>query len=144
MSQKYHEAILIDPVERSISLVEKQGEDLGAIYETLKCDCICSFKLPFNHVMFLDDNGLIRPVEEVNKRGLFYITSYAKPLAGRGLIFHGKADGSLGDAFLLIEQVEQLVRWRPKNSKMTKEEQKIATELQIIPFKGIRDPNEQE
>jgi hypothetical protein len=139
---KHHEAILIDPVDRSISIVPKQSEDLEAIYKILKCDCVCSFKLPFNHIMFLDDNGLIRPVEEVNKRGLFYVSSYSKPLAGRGLIFHGKADGSLGDAFLLIEQIEELVRWRPKGSKMTKKEQQIATELEIVPFKGIKDPNE--
>lgn len=140
---KTHEAILVDPVERSISVVEDQSEDLEAIYKTLGCDCICSFKMPFNHVMFLDDNGLIRPIDEINKRGLFYMTSYKKPLAGKGLIFHSTADGGLDSCFLLIEQVEQLVRWRPKDLKMTKEEQKIATELQIIPFKGIRDSNEE-
>jgi len=145
MSDKNYEAILIDPVERSISIIEDHSEKLEAIYKTLDCDCICSVKMPFNHVMFLDDNGLIRPVAEVNKRGLFYIpTSLSKPLAGRGLIFHSTPDGGLDSCFLLVEQVEQLIRWRPKGSKMTKEEQKIATELQIIPFKGIRESNEEE
>lgn len=139
---KTHEAILIDPAERSISVVENHSGDLEAIYKTLGCDCICNIKMPFNHVMFLDDNGLILPVEEINKRGLFYVTGYAKPLAGKGLIFHSTSDGDLDSCFLLVEQVEQLIRWRPKGVKMTKEEQRIATELQIIPFKGIRDPNE--
>lgn len=139
---KVHEAILIDPAERSISLISDQNEDLEAIYKTLNCDCICSVQMPFNHIMFLDDNGLIRPIKEVNKRGLFYITTYRKPFAGRGLIFHSTPEGGLDSAFLLVEQIENLVRWRPKASPMTEAEQKVTTELKVIPFEGISDPNE--
>ena len=143
MSKK-HEAILIDPAERSISVIEDHSEDLKEIYKTLNCDCICSVQMPFNHVMFLDDNGLIRPIKEVNKRGLFHLTTHSKPFAGRGLIFHGTPEGNIDSAFLLVEQIEGMVRWRPKSSPMTEAEQKVVTELKIIPFGGISKSNEQD
>lgn len=133
-----HEAILIDPVERSITLVQQTG-DLEDLYKTLECDCVCTLRMPFNHVIFLDDNGFIRPLKEINKRGMFYLGHHSKPLAGRGLIFHSKADGDVESAFLLIEQVEGMIRWRPKSSTLTEAERKVITEIQIIPFEGLAE-----
>lgn len=135
------EAILVDPVERSISLVQ-HGEDLDEVYATIGCDTICATQMPFNHTIFLDDNGLCRPIKEINQRGLFYMDGAKQPFAGKGLIFHSTADGGLESCFLLVEQVEELIRWRPKSQPMTESEKRIATQIQIIPFGGIRNPNE--
>ena len=135
------EAIIVDPVARSISLV-RHAKDLDDVYATLGCDTICATQMPFNHTMFLDDNGLCLPIAEINRRGLFYMDTAKQPFAGKGIIFHSTPDGDLDSCFLLIEQVEELIRWRPKSRPMTEAEKRIVTEIQIIPFGGIKNPNE--
>jgi hypothetical protein len=89
---KITKAMLIDPVTRTFTPVEYDG-DFREIYRFLKCD---AFDVAYATIdghdvdIYVDDEGLYNPTH------FFIGDGFPSPLAGRGLVF-GRVDDE-GDA----------------------------------------------
>ena len=75
--------ILIDPFKRTVNDVETDSS-LDEIYSLLCIDMITAVAFDREHVMFLDDEGLLKNKDE---QAYFQLKGADQPFAGRGLIF---------------------------------------------------------
>lgn len=101
--------ILIDPFTRTVSDVETSA-DLDDLYEILQVDLITVVRIPPNHALILDDEGLLKS-KDIQE--YFYIDGMAQPLAGRGLIL-GDSYGENKSAQLPLDLVKNLVSFPSK------------------------------
>ena len=92
-------AILIDPVERTITEVEHDG-NYKSIYPQLGCDLFTCVYLENDDAMFVDDEGLLKGGQH-----FFKLNTYPQPLAGRGLILGCDADGETAGATISLEEI---------------------------------------
>lgn len=97
-------AILIDPVERSFTEVDYDG-DYKSIYYHLGCDL---FDVVFTEMgdIYVDDEGLLKPNQK------FFMVDNISPLAGKGLVF-GRVDddGNTTEATVTIKELEKKVKF---------------------------------
>lgn len=97
-------AILIDPVARSFTEVDYNG-DWKTISKHLGCEL---FDIVFTELgdVYVDDEGLFVPDQK------FFMIEGCQPLAGRGLVF-GRVDdeGDTTPATVSIEELEQKVKF---------------------------------
>jgi hypothetical protein len=97
--------ILIDPVERSFTEVNYDG-DFRSIYTHLGCDL---FDVVYTDLgdIYVDDEGLLKSPQK-----FFHIEGLPSPLAGRGLVF-GPVDeeGNSTEATVSIDELEKKVRF---------------------------------
>ena len=97
-------AILIDPVARSFTEVDYNG-DWKTISKHLGCEL---FDIVFTELgdVYVDDESLFVPDKK------FFMIEGCQPLAGRGLVF-GRVDdeGDTTPATVSIEELEQKVRF---------------------------------
>lgn len=102
-------AILINPLEQSITEVEYTG-DFRNIYEHLKCGTFDVVNLTRGEDVFVDDNGLL---VFPNPHGYFvWIAedgSIYGPLAGRGLILGTNEDGESVGTKMALDDVKRKV-----------------------------------
>jgi hypothetical protein len=75
--------ILIDPFKRTVTDVETDSS-LDEIYSILDVGTITVVAFDREHVMFLDDEGLLKDKDE---QAYFHLKGADQPFAGRGLIF---------------------------------------------------------
>ena len=86
-------AILIDPIEKSFTEVDYNG-DWKTIYKHLDCD-------------LFDDEGLMKSDQQ-----FFHIRGMSQPFAGRGLVFGPTDDeGGTTPATISIEELELQVKF---------------------------------
>lgn len=104
-------AILINPLEQSITEVEYNG-DFRNIYEHLKCDTFDVVRLNNKDDVFVDDNGLLT---FPNPHGYFiWMREDGKPygpLAGRGLILGLNHEGESIATDMSLDEVKRKVRF---------------------------------
>lgn len=103
--------ILIDPFTRTVSDVETDA-DLGDMYDLLQVDLITVVRMPPNHALILDDEGLLKS-KEVQE--YFLLEGMDQPLAGRGLIL-GDNYGENRDATLSLDLVRGAVTFPDKET----------------------------
>jgi hypothetical protein len=84
------QAFLIDPANKAISTVElpDTGDKLPAIYKQLQCDTIDAVPLPNGDTIYVDDEGLLKPILQ-----FFAVRGASQPFAGRGLVVGIDAHG---------------------------------------------------
>ena len=97
-------AILIDPFTRLIGEVDTDCT-LDQVYDLLGVDLITVVSFDKEHAMFLDDEGLLKPKQEMQ---YFKVKGADQPFAGRGLII-GDQYGDNRPATLTVEEVASKV-----------------------------------
>lgn len=104
--------ILIDPVERSFTEVDYNG-DYKSIYTHIECD---TFDIAYSEIgdVYVDDEGLLKAGQK-----FFWIEGMPQPLAGRGLVF-GPVDeeGDSTEATISIDELEKKVRFMDRSAVM--------------------------
>lgn len=104
-------AILIDPVEKQIRVVETsgklQGENgLPGIYDLLEVDCIDVVQLPIiEECMYVDDEGLLKP------NHFFDMFGFSQPIGGKALILRTDAEGESQGSDISAHGLRKLVKW---------------------------------
>jgi Domain of unknown function (DUF3846) len=96
-------AILIDPVERTITEVEHDG-NYKSIYPQLGCDLFTCVYLENDDAIFVDDEGLLKGGQH-----FFKVNTYPQPLAGRGLILGCDADGETVGATISLAEITERI-----------------------------------
>lgn len=101
-------AILIDVTAYTVTDVEIDGANsLRAMYKAIGCSCVTRIVLDKRNDLWIDDEALlIEP--QPNK---FSIGSYARPLAGNGLICGYTDEGKTVSTRLTAEQVRPLIKF---------------------------------
>lgn len=76
-------ALLIDPANFTITTIElpDTGDKLPAIYKHLQCDTFDAVRLPNGDAIYVDDEGLLKPLQH-----FFAVRGKPEPFAGRGLV----------------------------------------------------------
>lgn len=77
------QALLIDPANQTVTTVElpDTGDKLPAIYKHLQCDTFDAATLPNGDTVYVDDEGLLKPLQH-----FFAVRGMPEPFAGRGLV----------------------------------------------------------
>jgi hypothetical protein len=103
--------ILIDPVAKTVTESEYDGDNYKNIYKLLtdesnglKVDTFDAVRIDEHNAIFVDDNGLLR----VHEGGPEFYFRYGKgsPLVGRGLIIGNDDEGESVSASLPLKQVQ--------------------------------------
>lgn len=83
-------ALLINPANRTITTAElpDTGDKLPAIYNHLECDTFDAITLPNGDALYVDDEGLLKPLQH-----FFAVRGMPEPFAGRGLVVGTDARG---------------------------------------------------
>jgi hypothetical protein len=81
--EPHMQALLIDPTNRTITTAElpDTGDKLPAIYKHLQCDTFDAVTLPNGDALYVDDEGLLKPLQH-----FFAVRGMPEPFAGRGLV----------------------------------------------------------
>lgn len=109
-------AILIDPVDRKLELVEHSG-GLRSICALVQCSSIDAVRLERGAAIYVDDEGLlVGPRPDLWK--LSYQTDDGETvwthwLAGRGLLVGTTRGGKDAKTPFSIAEIEPRIRWRP-------------------------------
>lgn len=86
-------AIVIDPFDQTVTEVVIEGNNLQEIYKILGVSCIDAVRLPNGDAIYVDDEGLLK-----GTTGFFHLLGMIpNPLAGRGLLVGGDAEGRDAD-----------------------------------------------
>ena len=77
------QALLIDPSNKQITVVElpDTGDKFPSVYKHLQCDTFDAITLPNGDALYVDDEGLLKPLQH-----FFAVRGMPEPFAGRGLI----------------------------------------------------------
>jgi len=106
--------ILIDPKARSITEVSFPKKDYRKINDLLECSCFTCFGMPNGDTAFVDDEGLIKGDEHLEKVGCYRFTwADQSHLAGKTLIVNTDDEGESADCVSKIEDLEKEVVWVP-------------------------------
>lgn len=101
--------ILIDPASQSVSQVEGDFRTGEGIRREISADVFTVLRLPEGHLLYLDDEGLLR-----SEPGPFFRLDALFPgetFAGRGLILASGDDGETLPAKVDVMTVFSLVSW---------------------------------
>jgi hypothetical protein len=106
--EKRIKGVFIDVVNKEIKEVEIENK-LDAIYQLLGCELIEScYSITFNpanHVMFCDEEGLLKePI------GAFKMFDY-QPISGNAIIFASDENGELQSHYLIIDKFKELIEF---------------------------------
>lgn len=103
-------ALLIDPVTRTISEVEYNG-NYKQIYDLIDADTFDIARLyPNGDGAFVDDEGLLKPCDH------FWLhENYPSPLAGKGLLLGCDDEGESIAPSTDIESLRNAVRFMSRN-----------------------------
>jgi hypothetical protein len=105
-------AILIDPVEKSFTEIEYNG-NWKTIAPTLGCELFDVVYTDFGDV-YVDDEGLLKPDQK-----FFHIRGMSQPFAGRGLVFGLVGpEGETTPATVSIEDLELNVKFMTRQKVM--------------------------
>lgn len=99
--------ILIDPFAQTIAH-HTYERGIEGIYAAIGADCFCTIRLPYDHVAYLDDEGLYRE----NQR-FWSIGPFQQPLAGKALIVRITNGGEDADCTLNLAVLKRAIQWRP-------------------------------
>lgn len=106
-------AIKIDVEQKRLYEVDLEtinNSQLKSIYQHLGCGCFCqALRYPTNDILFVDDNGLFRKLEQIN--GVFQINGQMQPLIGHGLIVGHSRNGEACDVKIKIDQIVKGIQW---------------------------------
>jgi len=94
-------AHLIDPANRTVTTVElpDSKDRLPAIYRHLQCDTFDVAGLPNGDSVYVDDEGLLKPMQH-----FFAVRGMPDPFAGRGLVMGTDSRGhSISPTITLAE-----------------------------------------
>lgn len=103
-------AILIDPVAKTVSEVEYNGDYrqidvlLSDKDNGLNVDCFTVVSIDDDDDIFVDDEGLLK-----DPKHFFVWKGYGQPLAGRGLILGHRGDGESIATTLKLDEVRDNV-----------------------------------
>lgn len=100
------QAFLINPADKAVTSVElpDTGDKLPAICKHLRCDTFDAVSLPNGDCIYVDDEGLLKPMQH-----FFAVRGSAQPYAGRGLVVGTDARGrSIAPAVTLPELTAHL------------------------------------
>ena len=104
-------AILIDPVEQTVTEVQCSGQihdkdGLPGIYTLTHCNLITAMSLPApGEVLYLDDEGLLK------MNHFFYLYGHTQPFGGKGLILGTDADGDCIATDFKLNRFSEFVRF---------------------------------
>jgi len=106
--------ILIDPKARSITEVSLPKKDYRKINDLLECRCFTCFGMPNGDTAFVDDEGLIKGDEHLEKVGCYRFTwGTQSHLAGKTLLLGTDEEGESDDCISEIKELEKEVVWVP-------------------------------
>jgi hypothetical protein len=95
-------AILVNPFDRTITEVEYSG-DFKQIYNFIDAECFdCARINRHGDGIFVDDEGLIREVEQA----FFQHEDYPQPLAGKGLVLGCDDEGNSVSPHTTLEELK--------------------------------------
>lgn len=100
------QAHLIDPANRTVTTVElpDSKDRLTAIYRHLQCDTFDVATLSNGDALYVDDEGLLRPLQH-----FIAIRGMPEPFAGRGLVMGTDSRGhSVNPAMSLSELIRHV------------------------------------
>lgn len=95
--------IIIDPFTRTVTDVETSASLLD-MYDLLQVDLITVVRIDEDHIMILDDEGLLKSKDTQ----AYFIMGSSQPFAGRGLILCDD-DGENRAATITIDEVKAMV-----------------------------------
>lgn len=99
-------AILINPIEQTITAVEHEG-NLQSIRNLLNCQTVdvARFDNPHRDAIYVDDEGLY-----VNEY-FFFVEGYYTPLAGLGLVVGLDWEGGDAAPVTTLDEIKQKVKF---------------------------------
>lgn len=101
-------AFLINPEKQEISEIEVTHPVLKSLYRHIGCDCIDSLRINQNNIIWVDDEGLLKP------NFYFRIENYPNPLAGNGVVLGIKPDGDNKDVSITLDKLKEIVSFYEK------------------------------
>lgn len=136
-------AFLINPEAKSITEVEvpDRGDRLPTIYKHLHCDSFDVVCLTNNDAVYVDDEGLHKPLQH-----FFAIKGYPQPLAGRGLVLGADARGNTVEPAITLEQLVEATSFIELFTKkmVTVRPASKPTAARIMPLSTVLSTLEQE
>lgn len=99
-------AFLIDPLAKSIAAVE-YNNTIEHMYQILRCNLVDRVRLDEQHLVWIDDEGLLGQNPEAN--GFFGLRNYPNVLCGRGLVIGDNGAGGSADATATIEYLRYMI-----------------------------------
>lgn len=104
---KTMKGILIDPFAKTVEWVSVEP-GIDAIYALIQAQPFDIVRLPHNHSLFIDDEGLYR-----ENQAYWQLPSFARPMAGRSLILGDTDDGDNKSCQYEIKRIRDAIVWRP-------------------------------
>jgi hypothetical protein len=99
-------AFLIDPFAQTITEVDHPG-GLQSIYALTQCDIIQGVYLDNGDCIYVDEEGLLRDIEQ----RFFTIDGFAQPIAGRGLVVGSSEDGETVAPKTTLSELKGMIGW---------------------------------
>ncbi len=96
---------LIDPFTRTITEVD-HDDSLESIYRLTQCECFTTFRLNEKHYLLLDDEGLLKDLEQ---QAFFQV--HGVPLAGRALCTGIDFEGNTISPSITLEELTAQIHW---------------------------------
>lgn len=102
------QAHLIDPANQSVTTVElpDSKDRLTAIYRHLQCDTFDVATLPNGDTIYVDDEGLLRPLQH-----FIAIRGMPEPFAGRGLVMGTDSRGHSINPTISLAELTRRVKF---------------------------------
>lgn len=123
-------AILIDVREQTVREVEHTG-GIHDIYRKLECDTFTvPVQLDNGDALYIDDESLLKPAEEVPGAFLFEAYPY-QPLFGHGLIIGTGNDGESQDAKSKPGEIRRMITFLKKEQAVQQHAVVAARPIQI-------------
>ena len=99
-------AILIDPVERTVSEVEYSGSSKD-IYRLVDCETFTVVGIEHDDAIFVDDEGLLKD----DPRYYFIYRGHDQPIAGKGLVLGTDSEGESVEPVSTVDDIKVAVRF---------------------------------
>lgn len=101
-------AHLIDPAKRTVTTVElpDSKDRLTAIYRHLHCDTFDVAGLPNGDSVYVDDEGLLKPMQH-----FFAVRGMPEPFAGRGLVMGTDSRGHSVNPIISLAELTRQVKF---------------------------------
>lgn len=99
-------ALLIDPVEKTVTTVEHNG-DFHQIHDLIGCGTFdCPVTLENEDTLYCDDEGLYK-----DQKGGIIMEDWAYPILGKILVLGTDDEGNSVDVKTTAEEMTQLITW---------------------------------
>ena len=100
-------AILIDPVDKSLTEITTPGVVTKDVRELLQCRLCETVAVDGKNILLVDEEGLLKD----DPGPFFTFGHHEQPIAGRGLVFGLTAHGDLTNVEMSIALAQAMVAW---------------------------------